>query len=852
MWLNEKQAGLIAGELMKGEDDDFDSGEAGHGSLEEREAVGVPNRIDEYHIVRHIDRGGMGEVYEARHGKTKRTVALKIIAPGRYTGTNMRRFRQEVRVLGRLNHPGIASMYEAGTFSSEMGERPYFAMEYVEGIRITKYAEQKNFGVRERCRLVASLCEAVQHAHTRGVIHRDLKPGNILVQEAGEGSSEPQVKILDFGVAGITDSDLQVTTLETDVSQVMGTIPYMSPEQIGGDPEALDVRSDVYALGVLLYELLSGRLPYDFPKRDIVDAVRVLQTTKVVALRSVRPGVPVDLATIVSCAMSEDIEKRYQSASEMAADLHRFLKHEAISAHPPSLPYLISRFVRRHRVLVATLSILILTLSGAVVAINGARRNALESEEQAHETADFLLKWVNELSSVVGTSGVRRSALESITATYAAQLGQTPENSGLQTSYAAALEGMGDLELDSGNEEAAAERMQEALVFRRALADRFPDEPLRQVDLSINLVKVGDVAKQGYHYDDALRWYEEALAIDEQLVERHPEVAHYADNLSWSYDRLSDLEMRGDHEEKFKFYLDKRLQLTTRLHEEDPDNLVRLYGLCDCLRKYGIYLHHEGGPLEEAHRHLTKAREMVSRLIEEEPYSRSYQVLAAQLEQQAMKCAGARGDSAAVLASGKESMRLYLRLIEDEPSSIPNIKLAGLAVRVAGVALMGQGMEGEAERCMRKGIEVFLRVLSRGIQEAALRRQIVVMQLHLRRVQLEIGKTGEAKEGLARAIDLQRAILDIDGENVAERAKLFWVLMLSNEEEDFREAMRFREAALDAEVIEEGAYGDILEQYGESDLRRVWERLGGKVGAAGGMGSLDLLGLLREFGEERG
>ena len=202
----------------------------------------------------------MGAVYEAEQDHPRRTVALKIISPGMASPELLRRFEQESQALGRLQHPGIAQIYEAGTADTGFGPQPYFAMEFIRGRSPRDYAEAHHLTTRERLEMVAKICDAVHHAHQRGLIHRDLKPGNILVDETG------QPKILDFGVARVTDSDARATQ-QTDMGQLVGTLAYMSPEQVLADPLEIDTRRDVYALGVILYELLSGRLPYPISRK---------------------------------------------------------------------------------------------------------------------------------------------------------------------------------------------------------------------------------------------------------------------------------------------------------------------------------------------------------------------------------------------------------------------------------------------------------------------------------------------------------------------------------------------------------------------------------------------------------
>ncbi len=240
----------------------------------------IPDRIGNYRIVRLLGEGGMGAVYEAEQHQPRRIVALKVIKSAWASPALLHRFEQESQALARLHHPGIAQVYEAGTADSPTGIQPYFAMEYFPGgLTLTEYAAKHSLDTKQRPTMMAEVCDAVQHAHQRGIIHRDLKPGNILVDEHGHP------KILDFGVARITDSDAEATR-QTDIGQLVGTLAYMSPEQALADPLAVDTRSDVYALGVILYELLPGKLPYSLSNR-LHEAVMAIREQEATALSSV-------------------------------------------------------------------------------------------------------------------------------------------------------------------------------------------------------------------------------------------------------------------------------------------------------------------------------------------------------------------------------------------------------------------------------------------------------------------------------------------------------------------------------------------------------------------------------------
>jgi serine/threonine protein kinase len=246
------------------------------GVLEQVRAADHPlrlgvERIGAFRIIDLLGEGGMGVVYRAEQDNPRREVALKVMRPDRLTPSAERRFKREAEALARLQHPGIAQVFEAGLAESGVGLRPFFAMELIDGEPLTSWAETRELPTAERLALLARICDAVQHAHERHVVHRDLKPANIVVDAGG------QPRILDFGVARATDCDTLSATRQTDFGQMIGTLLYMSPEQVQGDPREVDARSDVYALGVVAYELLTGRLPYDVRRKSVPEAGRIIR-----------------------------------------------------------------------------------------------------------------------------------------------------------------------------------------------------------------------------------------------------------------------------------------------------------------------------------------------------------------------------------------------------------------------------------------------------------------------------------------------------------------------------------------------------------------------------------------------
>ena len=307
-------------------------------------------KVGPYHLRERLGEGGFGNVWRAEQLEPiRREVALKVIKLGMDTMQVLSRFNHERQALANMDHPGIARMLDAGVGPSG---GPYFAMELVRGEPITSWCEERNLLVAERVGIFQQVCLAVQHAHEKGVVHRDLKPTNILVTTV---DGRPAPKVIDFGIAKAVQAETETesATRLTRADQTLGTPAYMSPEQLEGSI-TIDARSDVYALGVLLYELLTGELPFAGKDREEIPerpSVRVRRT------KSRRSTTPVDLDWIALRALEKDPPRRYQTAAELAADVQRFLEHEPVLACAPSFGYLTSRWLKRHRRGLVTASI---------------------------------------------------------------------------------------------------------------------------------------------------------------------------------------------------------------------------------------------------------------------------------------------------------------------------------------------------------------------------------------------------------------------------------------------------------------------------------------------------------------
>jgi len=365
--------------------------------------VGLGGKIGPYKLLSILGEGGFAIVYLAeQQGAVKRRVALKVIKPGMDTKQVIARFEAERQAVAFLNHPNVAKVYEAGATE---GGRAYFAMEHVQGVPITEYCDRHKLSVRERLQLFQQVCRGIHHAHLKGIIHRDVKPSNILVATADE---VPLAKIIDFGVAKATNQRLTEKTLYTELGRAVGTPGYMSPEQAELTAEDVDSRTDIYSLGVLLYELLVGELPLDWePLRkagfdEIVRRIReegpptpstrwrrlnLERTSKLASQRRTNPSalghmLRGELDWITMKALEKERERRYHVASEFAADIARYLNNEPVLAGPPSNWYVFKKMLRRYRSQVAVASAFVLVLFVAVFSIihtlYRARNQALE------------------------------------------------------------------------------------------------------------------------------------------------------------------------------------------------------------------------------------------------------------------------------------------------------------------------------------------------------------------------------------------------------------------------------------------------------------------------------------------
>ena len=735
-----------------------------------------PEVIGEFRIVRIVGEGGMGVVYEARQQEPSRTVALKVIRPGLATPEVLRRFRQEAHALGRLQHPGIAQIYETGTADTPFGPQPYFAMEFIRGQSLRAYAEQHHPSVRHRLELIARICDAVHHAHQRGLIHRDLKPSNILIDDTG------QPKVLDFGVARLTDSDLHATH-QTDLGQLIGTLAYMSPEQVTADPLELDIRSDVYALGVILYEQLAGRLPYTISTR-IPEAVKTIQQEDPQRLSSVSRSYRGDLETIASKALEKDKNRRYGSAAALAADIRRYLGNEPISARPASATYQLQKFARRHRALMTGIVAVILALTAGIVATTRealrARRaeglaeaRAVEAGEQRHRA---------EAQTVISDNERKRAEAEELRASAAAAVAATERDrakSRLQDIRR--LAGSFLFEFHDGIKDLPGSMNARELVVKRALEylDRLSGEPDQDVDFRRELgdayLRIADI--QGHPFSpslgrsaDALVSYRKARDIFESIARDSPSDRGRALNMSAVVsERMGQIMARmGDTAAGLKEQ-QRAAKVFTMTAKEEPGNLVRQRNLTIAHQNLGdSFL--RMGDLDTAMREYRTMQENCLRLLAKDPIRAEYRSDLAYSHQKIGDLLFfRRGEIDGALLEYQKLLDIRRPLVAENPNNGVLKRELLMGLERMGVVITRQKDFPKALEYLEQAQQIARDLSAADAKNAVVKRDLMSLTSNVAEVQLRMGRTDDAIASFNEAIATARELLAINPKSAQYR-----------------------------------------------------------------------------------
>jgi serine/threonine protein kinase/tetratricopeptide (TPR) repeat protein len=610
--------------------------------------------IGPYKLLESIGEGGFGVVFLAEQTQpVRRKVALKILKPGMDTRQVVARFEAERQALALMDHPNIAQVYDGGATATG---RPFFIMELVKGVPITEFCDQHQLTPRERLELFLPVCQAVQHAHQKGIIHRDLKPSNVMVTVH---DTTPVVKVIDFGVAKALGQELTDKTLFTGFTQMIGTTLYMSPEQAGQSGLDIDTRTDVYALGVLLYELLTGTTPFENERlrtagfeemrRIIREEEPPKPSTRISTLGQAATTVSTnrrsdprrlsqlfrgELDWIVMKALEKDRNRRYDTASAFAADVQRYLHDEPVQACPPSAWYRFRKFARRNRgVLVAASAIILAVLLGVIgLAVNSwlvtrekeakeaALGRAVEEKERADQNLKRARTAVKEYLVKISDNphlnsadfhSLRKQLLETALPFYLEFVRQRQEDPDLEAERGAAYGDLASLRRDTGDLEQALADLEEAEKIFRRLAKTFPDKLAYQGGLAETLISRGDTLASMGRSDQAEDAYRQAVKMLDRLASEQPNVSTHREFLARAAGELGlllkDLGRQDEADTMFR----RAITLREKLIQEQPKALALRQGLAQTWINRGA-LFHARHQADDAAKAFQKALELLN------------------------------------------------------------------------------------------------------------------------------------------------------------------------------------------------------------------------------------------------
>ncbi|MBI1913560.1 MAG: tetratricopeptide repeat protein [Planctomycetes bacterium] len=538
--------------------------------------------IGPYKLLEQIGEGGMGLVFVAEQQQPiRRKVALKVIKPGMDSSQVIARFEAERQALALMDHPNIAHVFDGGETASS---RPFFVMELVKGVPLTDFCDQNRLPVRERLGLFISVCQAVQHAHQKGIIHRDLKPSNVLVTLH---DTVPVVKVIDFGIAKATGQQLTDKTLNTGFAQMVGTPLYMSPEQAGLSGLDVDTRSDIYSLGVLLYELLTGTTPFDkdrFKDAGYDELRRIIReeeppkpSTRISTLGQAAGTVSTqrqsdpkrlgqlfrgELDWIVMKALEKDRNRRYETATAFAADVQRYLNDEAVQACPPSAAYRLRKFVRRNKGPVLAASLVLLAVLGGIIGstiglIRAERARQREEAQRIEAQAQAELARKNE-KTANEREALAIAVLDFIDKKIFAAARPEGEEGGL------------------GHDVMLRKAVEAAMPF---VEKSFKDEPLIEarlrMTLGISFTYLGEAKSAAEQFERARTLFTKHLGPD------HPNTVASMNNLGRSYDLL------GRHAEALKLHEQTLALWKAKLGPDDRETLSSMVNLANSYEGLG-------------------------------------------------------------------------------------------------------------------------------------------------------------------------------------------------------------------------------------------------------------------------
>jgi eukaryotic-like serine/threonine-protein kinase len=764
---------------------------AGRASADAPEAEPPSREVGPYRLIQQLGEGGMGAVWMAQQTEpVKRLVALKLIKAGMDSRQVIACFEAERQALALMDHPNIAKVLDAGTTTAG---RPYFVMELVKGVPITRYCDEHRLTPRERLGLFVDVCRAVQHAHQKGVIHRDLKPSNVLVALY---DGEPVPKVIDFGVAKAAGQELTERTLVTGFGAVVGTLEYMSPEQAELNQLDIDTRSDIYSLGVLLYELLTGSPPLDrtrLREAALLEVLRLireeepptpsarLSTTDelpaVAAQRGLEPRklsglLRGDLDWVVMKALAKDRNQRYATAKELADDVERFLDDRPVQARPPTFGDRLRKWGRRHRALVRSAAALA-ALAVAALAVGAlllrakndelARANAQEREARARADTNFDLarEGINEFLHKVTedrdlqTRGdftpLRKKLLGSAVPFLEKLVQQEPGSDRVEAQRAWAYGHLGLVHQQTGETEQALADVEQMRAILERLAHDHPDETAHRRDLAQAHTNRGALLRELHRPEEALAAYGQSQALWDGLAAGAPlNDAELAKNHVNRGNVLKDLGRRDEAVADYRAALAIFDQVVPGAPQYRREQAITWVNLANVLRELG-----RRDEALDLLSQATRAQEAAGAAGSDDPFAREDLAVTQTVRGNLLRDLGRREEA---LAAFREVRAGLARLAAEFPS-VTRYRLrlaANFNDQVRLLAELRRYEEGLA--CSQEGLAVQEKLVADFPKVAPYRAQLATSHMNRGGILAELGRRDEELAAFRKALDLHEAL----------------------------------------------------------------------------------------------
>jgi serine/threonine protein kinase/tetratricopeptide (TPR) repeat protein len=752
-------------------------------------------QLEHFRILRLLGEGGMGEVYLAEDAELERKVAIKVIKGNLKTKEVLRRFYSERQILANLQHPNIARLLEASATADGL---PYFVMEYVEGQPIDIFADQHRLTVAQRLKLFRTICSAVNYAHQNLIIHRDIKPGNILVNSDGEP------KLLDFGIAKLLQpTDAKQAEQAETMLQAM-TPEYASPEQVNGGP--ITTATDTYSLGVLLYKLLTGHRPYKLkcitaeemqsairgqePERPSTAVSRIEEApdgaepiTPVLIGEArgsdptrLRRGLRGDLDNILLMALRKDPGRRYASAEQFSEDIRRYLDGLPVIARKDTLPYRTTKFVQRHKIGMAAASLVLLTLIGGIATTawqaRVAQRERTRAERRFNDVRElansFMFEFHDSIKDVPGTLEARKLLVNRALKYLNGLAQEAGDDSSLQSELAVAYDRIGSITFDT---EQALESHQKAVAINETLVKKDPMNAALRKHLALSYENVGDVLKQLGDTNGARSFNRKQLEVAESLASDFPADINYRTDLVDAYISVSYSLMQTRDSQGALDYLSRALGNQQSIVEAEPANLERisdLGGVYSFISNAYDYAGDSRTALEYARKEFTITEQLLASSPGNARYIRGQ--WATVLRQ--AKFLTKLGDPVGGLESGRRALALVERLAKADPEDKGHQHCLAITHVIVGQTQAALGQSAEALKSFNQGLAISNELIKADPNKDETNIDLAKAYAERGRLFTYSNQIDKALEDLGRACQLQEAASKRDTSNLRLKSDL--------------------------------------------------------------------------------